>query len=116
MINQMNYVMNIRSNSEDRIRNGIALLKTSVNQFNLMLEYSNMVKKHFIELYTKVKQLSKNKETIPVSANEVKQFRGIEDIKEKDANVEVAKIGDAVLFTETLHNIRKKGHKEESPY
>ena len=44
---------------------------------------------------------------MPVSNNELRLFRTIDDMKEKVLATEIENIGEKVLFTETLHKIKK---------
>ena len=58
-------------------------------------------------MYFKVKSRVKEKDAMPVSNNELRLFRTIDDMKEKVLATEIEDIGEKVLFTETLHKIKK---------
>lgn len=107
MMDEMGYILKEKELTEDRIINGMALLKSNVNLFNNMLDYSNYVKKQFFDLYFKIKGQVGNKEAIPVTNAELRLFRTIDEMQQKSLATEVGQIGEKVLFTETLHKIRK---------
>ena len=107
MIQQMGYILKEKDLCEDRIINGMALLKSNIGLFNNMLEYSVYVKKQFFDLYFKVKSHVREKDAMPVSNNELRLFRTIDDMKQKVLATEIEDIGEKVLFTETLHKIKK---------
>ena len=111
MLRQMNYIVKERDLTEERIINGMALLKSNVNLFNSMLDYSAKVKKQFFELYFKVKAETSNKVQLPVSNSELRTFRTIDEMQLKSLAQEVETIGETVLFTETLHKIKKHSQK-----
>lgn len=107
MIQQMGYILKEKDLCEDRIINGMALLKSNIGLFNNMLEYSVYVKKQFFDMYFKVKSHVREKDVMPVSNNELRLFRTIDDMKEKVLATEIEDIKEKVLFTETLHKIKK---------
>lgn len=109
MLYQMNYILNEKQTTEDRIMNGMALLKSNVNLYNSMLDYSQKVKKTFFEMYFKIKGHSKGKGLLPVKNEELRLFRSIDEIEKMSYPEEVAKVNEETLFTETLHKIRKYG-------
>lgn len=108
MLNQMEYIVKERGLTEERIMNGMAILGTNVKLYNDMLEYAQTVKKQYFDLYFKVKSLSGHNSALPISNNELRQFRTVDEFKKRDLAQEVATIGETVLFTETLHNIKKR--------
>lgn len=55
MMQQMDYILKEKKKTEDRIVNGMALLKSNINLYNSMRDYSLVVKKSFFDLYNKVK-------------------------------------------------------------
>lgn len=109
MIHQMDYIVKERGLTEDRIINGMAILGTNVKLYNDMLEYAQEIRKMYFDLYFKVKAEAKTKEPLPVTNNELRQFRTVDDFTKRDLAQEVSTIGETVLFTETLHNIKKRG-------
>lgn len=113
MLKQMSYIVNERSLTEDRIINGMALLKSNVNLFNNMLEYSSTIKKKFFDLYFKVKAKTPGRVQLPVTNNELRMFRTIDEIEMKSLPQEVQSIGETVLFTETLHRFKKPETKKQ---
>lgn len=115
MINEMGYILKEKELTEDRIINGMALLKSNVNNFNNMLDYSNYVKKQFFDLYFKIKGQMRDKVSIPVTNDELRHFRTIDNMEQKTLSTEVGQIGEQVLFTETLHKIKKSNKPPTSP-
>ena len=113
MIQQMGYILKEKDLCEDRIINGMALLKSNIGLFNSMLDYSVYVKKQFFDLYFKVKGQVRDKDSMPITNNELRLFRTIDDMKEKVLATEIEDIGEKVLFTETLHKIRKPESPEK---
>lgn len=113
MMKQMDYILKEKSLTEERIVNGMALLKSNVQQYNNMLEYTQFVKKLYFDLYFKVKAASRNKRSLPVDNDELRLFRTVDDQQKKSLAEEVKSIGEVELFTETIHNFpKKKGDKE----
>lgn len=108
MIHQMDYIVKEKSLTEERIINGMSILGTNVKLYNDMLTYAQEMKKVYFDLYFKVKAESKTKEALPITNNELRQFRIIDEFQKKDLAQEVKTIGETVLFTETLHNIKKR--------
>ena len=104
----MDYIVKEKSLTEDRIINGMAILGTNVKLYNDMLEYAQQIKKQYFDLYFKVKTEARTKDPIPVSNNELRQFRTVDEFAKKDLAQEVSTIGETVLFTETLHHIKKR--------
>lgn len=105
----MGYIVNEKGLTEERIINGMAIFKTNVRLYNNMLEYAQLIKKQYFDLYFKVKQQTTSiKEPLPITNNELRQFRTIDDFQKRDLAQEVATIGETVLFTETLHHIKKR--------
>ena len=111
MMRQMDYILREKELTEERIVNGMALLKSNVQQYNNMLEYTQFVKKLYFELYFKVKAAARNKKLLPVDNDELRLFRTVDDREKKSLAEEVRTIGEVELFTETIHNFPKK--KEE---
>lgn len=108
MIHLMDYIVKEKSLTEERIINGMSILGTNVKLYNDMLTYAQEMKKVYFDLYFKVKAESKTKEALPITNNELRQFRIIDEFQKKDLAQEVKTIGETVLFTETLHNIKKR--------
>lgn len=108
MIHQMDYIVKEKGLTEERIINGMSILGTNVKLYNDMLTYAQEIKKVYFDLYFKVKAESKTKEALPITNNELRQFRIIDEFQKKDLAQEVKTIGETVLFTETLHNIKKR--------
>lgn len=114
MMKQMDYILKEKSLTEERIVNGMALLKSNVQQYNNMLEYTQFVKKLYFDLYFKVKAASRNKRALPVDNDELRLFRTVDDQQKKSLAEEVRSIGEVELFTETIHNFPKKKADKEN--
>lgn len=111
---QMEYILKEKELTEQRIVNGMALLKSNVHQYNNMLEYTQFVKKLYFDLYFKVKAASRNKRSLPVDNDELRLFRTVDDQEKKSLSEEVKSIGEVELFTETIHNFPKKKTEKEA--
>lgn len=111
MIHQMDYIVKEKALTEERIINGMTILGTNVKLYNDMLEYAQEIKRLYFDLYFKVKAEAKTKEQLPVTNAELRQFRTVDEFQKKDLAQEVSTIGETVLFTETLHHIKKRGMK-----
>ena len=109
MSKQMNYIVSEKQLTEDRILNGMAILGTNVRLYNDMVEYAQEIKKTYFDLYFKVKgKFPSSKEaSLPITNNELRLFRTVDDFPKRDLAQEVGTIGERVLFTETLHSIKK---------
>jgi hypothetical protein len=114
MMKQMEYILKEKELTEERIINGMALLKSNVHQYNSMLEYTQFVKKLYFDLYFKVKAASRNKRALPVDNDELRMFRTVDEQEKKSLAEEVRSIGEVELFTETIHNFPKKRSEKES--
>lgn len=110
MISQMGYILKEKELTEDRIINGMTILGTNVALYNDMLEYAQEIKRQYFDLYFKVKAESKLRDSLPVTNAELRQFRKVDEFQKKDMGHEVSTVGETVLFTETLHNIKKRGN------
>lgn len=105
----MGYIVHEKELTEDRIINGMAILQTNVKLYNDMLEYAQKIKKQYFDLYFKVKSKTQTlKDPLPITNNELRQFRTIDQFTQHDLAQEVATVGETVLFTETLHHIKKR--------
>lgn len=112
MEKQMAYIVNEKELTEDRIINGMAILKTNVKLYNNMLEYAQQIKQQYFDLYFKVKGKAQEvSEPLPITNAELRQFRTIDQFTKHDLAQEVATVGETVLFTETLHHIKKRKHE-----
>lgn len=108
----MDYIVKEKGLTEERIINGMAILGTNVTLYNDMLEYAQEIKKLYFDLYFKVKSEAKTKDPLPITNNELRQFRTVDEFEKKDLAQEVSTIGETVLFTETLHHIKKRTTNE----
>lgn len=111
MTKEMQYIADEREVTEERIANGMALLNSNVDKYNDMLEYAQLVKQQYFDLYFKVKSKSQSVyRQLPVTNEELRLLRTIDGFKKRELEKEVSDVREPVLFSDTLNHVRKMKH------
>lgn len=83
MINQCSYIRRERGETEQKIVNGVACLRTAVNMYNELFDYMNDQGLKMIELYNRIKKHKKGNKC-PIAIYEIDDFREILSNPRKD--------------------------------
>lgn len=109
MIRQRDYLVKEKERTEERLINGVTLLSSNAKNFNNLLLYAKKLKRAYFELYFKVKE-KMNKRNLPISDQELRLIRTIDELKIIDLSEEVKEIKETPLQIETMHD--KKWNNE----
>jgi len=99
----MNYIVKEKALTEERIINGTTLMRKSLVEYNKLLDFSKSLKTAFFDAYFKVK-LKTTKDALPISKEELKLFRTLDETYVKSFIKEIGGVGESVLLTEKIHD------------
>lgn len=106
-MNQMNYIVKQKAITEERIINGTTLLRKSLMDYNELLDFTKEMKDAFFDIYFKIK-FKDSSRGIPIDDDLLREFRSVDELSKKSLINEIADVGETQLFTETLHDKRKR--------
>jgi hypothetical protein len=101
----MKYITKSKSKTEEKIINGTTLTKRICKEYNDLLDFTQALKLELFDLYFKIKRHDPNgRENIPVSDDELRMFRLVDNFEKKNLISEISDIRNPELVLESLHD------------
>jgi hypothetical protein len=105
-MNQMNYIVKAKAETEEKLINGTTLLRKSLIEYNELLEFTKEMKEAFFDVYFKVK-LNSPAGQLPIDDDMLREFRTVDEMSKKSLIKEIGDVGETKLLIENLHDKKK---------
>ena len=104
-MSQVNYILSQKAKTDERIINSTTLMRKSLIDYNKLLEFSKDMRDTFFDLYFKVKMAVDDKEKLPITDNQLRHFRTVDDKTKKSLLRELGEVdAEKKGLTESLHD------------